>query len=1296
VTPGTVFADRFVVDRAAGSGGMGTVYRAHDRFEGGEVALKVLHGGAQESERFLREARVLAELRHPAIVRYVAHGTTPAGQAWLAMEWLEGEDLADRLARGGLTPSDSVALVARAASALALAHARGVIHRDVKPSNLFLPGGRLQDAKVLDFGIARLAWATRAATRTGVLLGTPGYMAPEQARGEKDVDARADVFSLGSVLFECLTGEPAFVGDNIVAVLAKVLLEDVPHIRDARPDLPAALDELVARLMSKEREARPRTAGEVVEALASVGELRGEEAPRVQRRSISPTGEQRLLCVILVGPRDDRTLADDAPTVVTGEESPALDAARETALAFGARLEPLAGGAAVVALTGTGAATDLAARSARCALALRAVLPQVPIALATGRGDVTARFPAGEAIDRVARLVKDSDRQTTSTVFVDDVTAGLVRDRFHVEGQPGGFSLRGEHGEAGGVRTLLGKKTQCVGRERELGVLAGLFEECATEAMARAVVVTGPPGIGKSRLWHEFAVRASERALAALWVARGDPMSAGSPLGILGRAIRGAAGIQDGEPLSLRRRKLEARVGRRVVGKDRARVAEFLAEMVGAPFEEGASVQLDAARRDAQLMADQMRRAFVDWVGAECGGGPVVLVLEDLHWGDQPTVRFVDAALRTLKDRPLFVLAVGRPEIRDLFPGLWAERDAQEIRVGDLTRRASEKLVREVLGEETDAAVVARVVDRAAGNAFYLEELIRAEAEGKGEGPPATVLAMVQARLEALPAQQRRVLRAASVVGPVFWPGAVAHVLGRDAPGELQADLEELRDREMISSRGEGRFAGEDEHSFRHSTLRDAAYAMLTDEDRPIAHRLAGEWLEVAGETEAGVLAEHFERAGEWARSVPHWLRAAQDALEANDLGEAIGRAQRGLQGAVRAGMEKDLTWGRLRLVQSEAHRWRAEYPEAEAAGLDAFSVVGEGTPDFYATTAALMTATAKLGHRETLIRIAEAVRASTPDAAMRGARLENVARAAVLLSFQGIRDLAKVFFVEVDHLASSPDALAPSVRARVHDAYALRANLAGEPWASLESMEAARGEFEQAGDVRSACGQRVNLGVALTNLGLHERAERSIREALEAAEPLGLQSVVAAGLSNLGTVLHRLGRLAEAREPLQAAIRAYEGQGEVRMGSVSWIYLSEVLLSDGDLESSASAAESALAVCGGLLPLRAQALSCLAASRLAQGRVSEAEQASSDSFAILEKLGSVDDGDARIRLVRVEVLAAAGRKEEAQEALAAARDRLLANARRIEDAALRQSYLERIPDNARTLELASQWLGAP
>jgi serine/threonine protein kinase len=182
---GSVVAGRFVVEELAGKGGMGEVFRARDMTTGDTVALKLLRAqadGGTETERFVREARVLAELEHPGIVSYLAHGQTHDGRPYLAIEWLAGQDLSRRLASGPLSLRECITLLDKAADALAAAHRKGIVHRDLKPSNLFLRDNRIDGVTLLDFGIARWDRATTL-TRTGHFLGTPGYVAPEQARG---------------------------------------------------------------------------------------------------------------------------------------------------------------------------------------------------------------------------------------------------------------------------------------------------------------------------------------------------------------------------------------------------------------------------------------------------------------------------------------------------------------------------------------------------------------------------------------------------------------------------------------------------------------------------------------------------------------------------------------------------------------------------------------------------------------------------------------------------------------------------------------------------------------------------------------------------------------------------------------------------------------------------------------------------------------------------------------------------------------------------------------------------------
>ena len=251
-----LIAGRFELDAQLGQGGMGVVFEAWDRQAERCVALKLLrHPDPASSARFEREAQALAALSHPCIVGYVAHGVTAAGEHYLAMERLEGLTLAARLGQGPLGVTDTVRLAHGVASALAAAHARGLVHRDLKPSNLFLEQGDAGRVKLLDFGLARDEQAARV-TATGALVGTPGYMAPEQVRGHA-AGARADLFALGGVLFECLTGRAPFVATDTEGVLVKVLVERAPSLRELCPAAPPALEALIARLLASEPSRRP-------------------------------------------------------------------------------------------------------------------------------------------------------------------------------------------------------------------------------------------------------------------------------------------------------------------------------------------------------------------------------------------------------------------------------------------------------------------------------------------------------------------------------------------------------------------------------------------------------------------------------------------------------------------------------------------------------------------------------------------------------------------------------------------------------------------------------------------------------------------------------------------------------------------------------------------------------------------------------------------------------------------------------------------------------------------------------
>lgn len=1278
---GSLVADRFEVERFASVGGMGAVYQATDRLTGEPVALKMLLGGVGEGEqRFAREARVLSGLDHPGIVRYVAHGRTRGGSPYLAMQWLDGEDLAGVLSRSTLTIAESVTLARRLASALAVAHHQGIVHRDVNPRNIFLCGGDVAQAKILDFGIAHLGAATRRLTLSGGSIGTPGYMAPEQAQGAEDLDARVDVFALGCVLFECLTARPAFVGQNVMALLTKILLEEPPRPSDISGHVPQELDDLVARMLAKRREERPLDGAAVSELLDQLGPL-GDARPGAPRpRAAAITGgEKRLLSVILARPPDASSGALERRSAVAAAVEP-----------YGAKVDCLIDGSLVVTLAGESSAIDQAGRAARTALALRSVLPDAHIVLAIGRGVQSDGRTAGEVIERALGLLDTGPLPAlTATspirpVRVDAVTAGLLDPRFELGGDGGVLLLRGTRELLEPARTLLGKPTSCVGRQRELITLEATYAECAGESVARVVLVTAPVGYGKSRVRHEVIKRLRRAdAPPELLIGQGDSVTAGAPFAIVAQAVRRAAGIRDGEALAVRRQKLQARVARSVPASEQGRIVEFLGELVGTPFPDDGSVQLRAARHDPMLRGDQMRRAFEDFLGHETAQHPLLLVLEDLHWGDLPTIKLVDTVLRNLGDRPLMVLALARPEVHEQFPELWEKRGVSELRLSELTARASAQLVREALGQGVANDVVERLVKRAGGNAFWLEELIRAEAEAGGGTLPDTVVVMAQARLERLDTEARRLLRAASVFGQHFWRGAVDCLLGAEAPGSVDELLAELTEREVLVRSDSSRFPGEEQLSFRHALLRDAAYAMLTDRDRAVGHQLAGEWLEQAGEIDALVLAEHFEQGERPERAVRWYLQAGRQALEGNDLDAALARAQRGIDlGA--AGEEL----GALQLLSAETRKWRGQNQEAQRAALDAARALEPGGALWFTALGEAAAASGKAGDTAELVQLGEQLRdrpASDGDAPQ---RLVALARTATQLTLSGKLELADELLALLEAPGAARDA-DPAVFAWVHEARAVRANAAGDPAARVRLAEAAADSFEQAGDLRNACLQRVSVGFACVEIGAYEVAMRSLGDALAHGERLALSNSVPVAQAQLARALSRTGEQARAIALERTAVGGLVEQGNQRLAGVARGYLAGMLLETGEHDAALDEARSAVATLAKAPALLCSALATLSRVHLAADRADDACEHSSRAMEILARIGDSAVGESSIRLAHVEALRAAGRDAEANQAIAEARVRVHARAALLADPELRRHFLD-MRENARILALGA------
>jgi hypothetical protein len=1279
---------------------MGFVFLARDEHTGLPVALKLLHAPSspEGARRFAREAQLLSSLRHPGIVSYVAHGLTEQGQPFLAMEWLEGEDLARRLAHTPLSLSESLQLLSRAAEALAAAHAQGIVHRDLKPSNLFLRSRQPGDVVLLDFGLAHLPAASQLLTDSGMMLGTPGYMAPEQASCLRGLSPAADIFSLGCVLYECLTGQPPFRAPHLVAVLARILFSEPEPLRALKPELPASLQVLVERLLAKEPRQRPADASHLLrelEALKVPFEL--PSSTPVMASPVLPEqahSEQHLVSVLLATPRSS---PEEARTLSQAED-PArqnLQPLLQDLQAYGAHAALLADGSLLATFVmERGTANDQAALAAHCALAVKERWPDSLVALTTGLSLRGRPRPIGEAVDRAGELLhlqKTRPLASFSQVLVDDTTAGLLGSRFQLDKTPSSlFLLSSEQLSVDESRPLLGRPTSCVGREQELALLELTLTSCGEESSARALLITAPAGTGKSRLRHELMRRLERQPRPPrVLLGRGDPMSTSTAHGLVGQAVRRLCGVVDGEPLETRRARLAQRLTPYLPPEQHKDITEFLGELCGIPFPGEDSPRLRAAREDPHLMNSQVTRALVTWLKAECAQSPVLLMLEDLHWSDGPSIKLMEEVLRELAEHPLMVLALARPEVKELFPRLWAGK-VHEIPLRGLSQKASSRLVREVLGPQVTASVEARLVEQAAGNALFLEELIRGVAEGHGEEPPGSVLAMLQSRLQRLEPDARRVLLAASILGRTFWEGGVRALLEPALPSEpLASCLQRLVELEVVQPQPGSRFPAEAEYRFHHALVRDAAYSLVPDSARAAGHLQAGAWLEAAGESEPLVLAEHYQFGGHKEKAIHFYTQACRQICERQRL--ELQGAQRCLKAAWDCGpTEPALT--ELQVLEADIAFWMGDFARASAVSYEVLPKLTAGSGSWIQVVGTLILVNAQSGrHSEAIMlghRLLEIEPA--PDAVSHYVEGLCYLNAIYIWTCQGSEIRAVLALMEQAGDRSLKRDGTTRGWTCVTRGY-IAHNVDARFWYSKRIAEEAIEAFGEVGSDRNQMVPRTLLGEVLAALGDVPRAVEVMKEGLSGSSDGAGQagSYLRIYLALVLSISSEPAHWEEARR-IALHIREVERMNPMHLSLVPLV-LSRVALAQGSPAEAEASAREACEVLSALTYYQITARTCLSAALLAQGRSLEARAEAEHGVRLLERIVGIGAESVSVWLALAEACQAQGDGAATEGALRQALRRLRLQAEDLPEGAVRERFLRQVPWNARVLHMAEQ-----
>jgi tetratricopeptide (TPR) repeat protein len=574
--------------------------------------------------------------------------------------------------------------------------------------------------------------------------------------------------------------------------------------------------------------------------------------------------------------------------------------------------------------------------------------------------------------------------------------------------------------------------------------------------------------------------------------------------------------------------------------------------------------------------------------------------------------------------------------------------------------------------------VVERIVALADGNAFYLEELIRRVAEG-GTELPETVLAMAQSRLQLLEPAARRLLRAASVFGETFWAEALRSLIGHDADDDYWLGF--LVTQEIVTLHGEARFPEQREYAFRHALLRDAAYGMLTPEDRKVAHRLAGDWLERVGEREALVLADHFERGELASRALPWVQRAALTALEGGDLSGARALSRRGLNLNPQPEMR-----GVLLLVQAYAGAWGMK---TDIRGLaDALALLPKGSPYWWLALSLLIFGSVALGKADDARPYLQLALETPPGpelTGMYGAAMQALAAAMVLA---GRPEAAWPLIDRFEHVSPGDadcDLLFVAWLNLARCQLAATSPVRGS-WQlerALRWGRAAEAMMRSAGSASGHVTALFYLGNASRIVGQYAEAEQALREGVELATRSGNALLRQYSQLILGLVSIRLHKLGEAREVLAQLVSSPDPN--ITHGAQA--VLAEVAFSAGDFAlARREAAEAAL---GPASPYRRMACSTLARTHLAQCEPEAALAAAQQ--ALQQGAAANPEFEADLLATHAEALLALGRRDEARQTLQRAESFVATVAAQIEDASLRACFLRELGGIARVSALAEE-----
>ena len=1275
--PGVIRIGPYRIVGVIGRGGMGVVYEGVDA-DGKRSAIKQsLAGSAPKNEstrrRFEREAQVRVD--HPNVVRVLGAGEHEANP-YIAFELLQGSSLSDLLREKSVTRAMVLDYALQVCRGLSAAHEAGVVHRDIKPGNIFVCSDGT--VKVLDFGIALLESSDATLTTdVGAFVGTPSYLSPEQARGQRDVDQRTDIWSLGVVMYQALSGHLPFKKETKLATLLAVILENPTPLQHRTRGIAPVLAALVGRCLEKEPGRRWASARDLAEALEALPED-AIEAPNRRLSTQAPPELETMTGVAATwtgDPSERRVVA-----IVLAEGAHDIAGICREVEAEGGMGVPIRGGRVIGVFGGKTWEGDEMFRAAAAALACRPLCEAV--AVAAGRASINDNQIAGA----VVRAAERGCEARLSGVAVDRATARGLRGRVSLRGSDSLFELDASVSRDAIASPGARSTDRLIGRELEIERIRRALEDLVSEGDSQCVLVLGPSGIGKTRLAQAFDGLLNEQPGDSFWLLRAEAerLERGVAFSLFRNLIDGgwrARLLEDSgvvldasTPIELQQKAVQSLVADAVHGDAALACASFIGELLGVEMPHDPS--LETARRDPQLMIDRLRIALLDYFAGLAESRATALVLEDLHWSDHRSLELLDTLLEQLADAPLFIFATAREDWLERAPDGLRRAGVTRIDVRGLDTAGVNMLATQVAGQPLEPALVQAIVHRTSGNPLFVEQIVlelreedRVESAG-GELPlPVSVEAAVQSRIDHLSEPEKELCKHASVFGRPF----VVEEMEALGVANAEAHLRALSKRAVFGARRRGGETRRHEYRFRSPLIEEVAYRMLSEEQQVQLHRSAADALTTLGVAHHEEIARHYELGGSPAAAASRYVDAADSAARRGDAESVLRTTERALMlGAPET--RHFVLW----LARADALRFMGRHDEQEASlaeALEAAKTADERARSLSERAAWL----SRRGRGPDAVAAAdkavgEARQSGDPDLLARA-----LARRAACLLYAGRVD-------EVGHVLDEAGKRAQEGSVRID---ALLADLTGQLASAVGDLGKRRAAFgravelyREAGDVRRGANAELNLADASNRFGAYDEAATALEQAVEKCRRVGNRLGEGYAHLNLGYAYTMLGRTEDALSALSLA-KAYAASArDARLTAFAALYEGKArLASHPSPAESGAVVEDMLATAERAQQLRMKAvevlsLSVASSAKLRAGATEAAVELAERAKALRDGAGGIEEDEADVFLSLASALSAAGRSAEALAVRAEGAQHIHDIASRIRDAAWRERFL--------------------